>query len=512
MTSAEIVRDGDGTRTVARLRSPSICLISFSAIADDPRVRRQGDAFHDAGWAVYAVGLPGARSPAPPWTILTQEQLEQAQPIAESTSGILPKTVEAGPVTGEAFLSASIAPAHDAYSRIRRLYRSAFSETLRTQAYRFRFKLKSGVRNGAIRFRSKLKSGVRNGAMLRAIALIATWRHRGRLLKPYFHQFIMRFRRDDGPEFYLKVPEVRRLYEITRLVKADIYLANDWHTLPIAMRAARETGNFFGYDTHEYALEEYRYRLAWRLFRRPLARSVERVGFRGALVTSTVSAGIAEDMAREYGLSAPLLVIRNTPDRRDVEFRPCDGMMTVIFHGLIARDRGLEDCIRSVALWRPEFKFVLRGPVSAEYRAELDAIARECGVTDRVDFLPPVPMIDLIREAAKADIGISTPPKTSKHNIYALPNKFFEYIQAGLALCIADLPDMGKIVKRHDLGLLIPEVTPEHIAQTINNFTVESVNRFKENSRLAAAELNWQVERQRLVGAYTDALNRVRAT
>ena len=46
-------------------------ILALSAIADDPRVRRQGDAFYAAGWEVMAFGLSGSeRSPAPLWQIV----------------------------------------------------------------------------------------------------------------------------------------------------------------------------------------------------------------------------------------------------------------------------------------------------------------------------------------------------------------------------------------------------------------------------------------------------------
>ena len=43
----------------------SVGILALSAIADDPRVRRQGDAFHHAGWSVVAIGLPFDALPLP---------------------------------------------------------------------------------------------------------------------------------------------------------------------------------------------------------------------------------------------------------------------------------------------------------------------------------------------------------------------------------------------------------------------------------------------------------------
>ena len=68
------------------------------------------------------------------------------------------------------------------------------------------------------------------------------------------------------------------------------------------MKLCDEYGAQFCYDTHEYALEEYRYRLEWRLRRLPLVRGIESQGLSRALVSSAVSKGIATDMTREYRL------------------------------------------------------------------------------------------------------------------------------------------------------------------------------------------------------------------
>src|SRR5215212_1668707 len=48
---------------------PMIGLLALSAIPDDPRVRRQGDAFTSAGWQVRAFGLSGGVSELPGWPV-----------------------------------------------------------------------------------------------------------------------------------------------------------------------------------------------------------------------------------------------------------------------------------------------------------------------------------------------------------------------------------------------------------------------------------------------------------
>ena len=201
-----------------------------------------------------------------------------------------------------------------------------------------------------------------------------------------------------------------------------------------------------------------------------------------------------------------MIAIRNMPEYSSYKSERTGDQIDVLYHGIITVDRGLEECIQSVRFWRPEFRLILRGPGSAEILEKLKTVACENGVENRVVFAPPVPMLDLVRIAATADIGLSTPPKTSKHNIFALPNKLFEYIQAGLALCVCDLPDMASVVKQYDLGNLIDSVAPESIAQAINRFDRASIDRFKANAREASKVLNWEHERSVLVETYERAL------
>src|SRR5438477_3196241 len=70
VAGAKLTMDVPWNPHMARRRC--ICLIARSPIADDPRVRRHGDAFHSAGWQVVAVGLPGGHSARPVWPILSE--------------------------------------------------------------------------------------------------------------------------------------------------------------------------------------------------------------------------------------------------------------------------------------------------------------------------------------------------------------------------------------------------------------------------------------------------------
>ena len=108
-------------------------------------------------------------------------------------------------------------------------------------------------------------------------------------------------------------------------------------------------------------------------------------------------------------------------------------------------------------------------------------------------------MTELGREASYFDIGLFAIQGNSEQNRHVLPNKFFEYCMAGLALCVSDLPEMRNLVEQKSLGLMISEPSPEAIAIAINSLDKSSIEIFKKNALVAAQELCWDSEGQKLL-------------
>lgn len=296
------------------------------------------------------------------------------------------------------------------------------------------------------------------------------------------------------------------LYELAKRERVDIWLANDWTVLPIAQRLAAEQGVPYAYDTHELAVDEYAHRLRWRLLQRPMIAAIEQAGIAGAVLTSCVSQGIADRLRQVYNLPGAPLLIRNMPQYQALPYRPSGEMIEVLYHGVINDGRGLEACIDSVALWRPEFRLTIRGPGPAEYLAALSTRIEAAGLGGRVLLVPPIAMVDLVKEAARFDIGLFALPGHSQQNVHVLPNKFFEYTMAGLALCVSNLPEMAALLRQYHLGRLIPEVTAQAIADAINGFDRADIDAYKGNALEAAKVLNWWAEADRFYAAIEQAI------
>lgn len=465
-------------------RNLHIGLVCFSAIPDDPRVRRQGDLFHGRGWDVSSFGLPGARSPLPMWPCFDIDNPGAAAPPAFGTSPVA-ELVEthAGPIRFDPHPEVDSGGAMPSPGGLRAIWR----------------RLPLGVRRAA----RPLRNAVR--FMLRPVILTLSWfLRRARRAKDLVLVHVDPAHAETT--YWTLNDRFERLYQIARAHRPDIWLANDWTALPIARRLAAEQGVPYAYDTHELAVDEYAERLVWRLTQRPVIAAVERAGIAGSAVTSCVSQGIADRLHQLYGLRVKPLLIRNMPQYEAHPHRPTGERIEVLYHGVVNVGRGLEACIDSVARWRPEFHLTIRGPGPADYLAALASRIESAGLDGRVVLAPPVPMIDLVREAARFDIGLFALPGHSQQNVHVLPNKFFEYTMAGLALCVSDLPEMTALLRQHDLGRLIPDVTPEAIAAAINGFDRAGIDACKRRALEAAKLLNWGAESDRLFKAIEQAV------
>jgi glycosyltransferase involved in cell wall biosynthesis len=292
-------------------------------------------------------------------------------------------------------------------------------------------------------------------------------------------------------------------------LRCDLVANHDFYTLPIAARLAQRFNVPFTTDVHEYARGQYMHRAYFRWLYTHYVHSLQRRHFPRAALLTVVCKGIAELLDREYELKRPSLVIRNVSSYEAMPFRPVGEKIRVLYHGLLCEARGLEEAIASLPLWREEFELVLRGPGEKPYIDSLLRLARSRGVEARLRFEPAVPLTELIGTANRCDIGFFASADYSPQKRFTAPNKLFEYVTAGLALCVSDLPEMRRVVAEHDVGRLFPSLAPAAIAHAINGFTRDTIEAYKRRSLEAARVLCWETERDALIRAY-DELTGVR--
>ncbi|USR41533.1 glycosyltransferase family 4 protein [Ectopseudomonas hydrolytica] len=292
------------------------------------------------------------------------------------------------------------------------------------------------------------------------------------------------------------------LWRMMRL-RADVVHAHDVNTLPTAWLAARLSGARLVYDAHEISTS----REGYSSFRK-LVAIVERALMPSADGTITTTEARAKFFARAYGIARPL-VLQNRPREQQLlaserirqELGLSEPWPIVLYQGGVQQGRGLERLVRVAALV-PEAYFVFIG--GGRLDASLRQIAQELRLENRVRFIPTVALADLPSYTASADIGVQPIENTCLNHYTTDSNKLFEYVQAGLPVVASDLPEIRRIVRQHDLGLLVPAGDSEALADALRRMVADVRLRqhHAQRARAAAAALSWEVQEHLLVELY----------
>jgi glycosyltransferase involved in cell wall biosynthesis len=138
------------------------------------------------------------------------------------------------------------------------------------------------------------------------------------------------------------------------------------------------------------------------------------------------------------------------------------------------------------------------------FMGKLKELIREFKLENKVELagmLPP----EKLREMAKTTyIGVAVPEKDGLNQYLALPNKFFDYIHAGLPQVTVDYPEYRKLNKKWEVAVLISDLAPKRIAAALNNLLDDTVlyERLRQNCLKARESLNWQEEEKKLIAFY----------
>jgi glycogen synthase len=308
------------------------------------------------------------------------------------------------------------------------------------------------------------------------------------------------------PNYRWRRSEVRRFQRRNPGLAPDLVISHDYFTADTGHAVARRAGARFVIDCHEYARGQYMHERRWVRHVRPYVAAFQDHYLERADGVTTVCDGIAGLLDREQKLKRPVQVVRSVPFRNIQSFRPTGDRITVLYLGEIFYMRGLHKAVRSMRRWRPEFQLVLRGNGDPGYVEELKRIAAECGVADRLRIEPPVPFDRIVPSANSADIGYFVHKDLSPQKRFVLPNKYFEYVMAGLALCVSDLPEMARLVHEYRFGRLVHAYDEDAIADVINGFDRDAIDEMKRNALRAAEELNWEAEQHRMLSFYESVL------
>lgn len=281
----------------------------------------------------------------------------------------------------------------------------------------------------------------------------------------------------------VKLQKTRRL--LSRL-RPDLVICHDCEDLPYLASLKSTFSYKLIFNAHEYYPLEHNeiehWENTWQLYFEELYRRF----LPEVDLMINVCESIREKCLLEFGHDS--LVIPNASAYQDLQPSQVQSPVQLIHHGGAIASRKIEEMIRMMPLLGPAYFLTLMlTPTNPVYFAQLKKLASDMV---NVQITEAVPFSEIVGQLNHFDIGVYLLPPDSFNNSVALPNKFFEYIQARLCLAIGPSVEMQRTCTLYQLGVVAPDFTAASLANCIRSLSQNDIQQYKQNANKTAAILS----------------------
>ena len=313
------------------------------------------------------------------------------------------------------------------------------------------------------------------------------------------HRMKLLFRK--GAKFYLEY-NIRLFFHLLKS-NVDIFVSNDLDTLPANYLASRIKRKPLVYDSHEYFTE------VPELIGRPVVKAIwtwlEKLLVPRVDAAYTVCDSIAEVYRDLYKVD--FKVVRNLPvcskvERPEHQEKSEAQTKIILYQGALNLGRGVGPTIRAMQ-YLEGAELWLAG--DGDLTSDLKELVVEMKLESKVKFLGRLPLHQLYEITCQADLGISLEEDLGLNYRFALPNKLFDYIQAGVPVLVSNLPEMMHIVEYYQIGAIAETHERMELAELLRNalFNLEKRQIWNQNLLKASKELCWENEEKILKEVYS---------
>jgi len=309
----------------------------------------------------------------------------------------------------------------------------------------------------------------------------------------------MRLLFEKGVCFYLEF-HVRLSFFLLRN-KANLLFSNDLDTLLPNYLISKLYKSKLIYDSHEIFCEVPE--LIATPFKKKIWLSLEKSIVSKLKHCITVNLSIANWFKEKYGVT--FHVIRNIGIvSNDILIRsrnelgiPNDKKMILIQGAGINIERGAEEVVEAMQFLNEVILYIIG---SGDVIEQLKLESKQKKLQDKIVFIDKIPANELANYTANADLGLTLDKDTNLNYRFSLPNKVFDYINAGIPILSTKLPELENLITKYQIGFFIDNHEPKHIAEIINKvLNSQDYNTYKINTQLAKKENSWEIEKQVLI-------------
>ncbi len=292
-----------------------------------------------------------------------------------------------------------------------------------------------------------------------------------------------------------------RLFFKLFFLKKDILLANDLDTILPNYLINKLFNKKLVYDSHELFTE------VPELINRPFVQKfwlrIEEFILPKLKNCYTVNNTIAKIYNSKYNI--PVQVIRNLAPIHNIgnidgDFSKIikgDKNMLILQGSGINVDRGAEETVEMMQYLKDTLLYIIgSGDVFETLKTKIKTLKLE----KKVIILNKMKYTELMKFTQIADIGISLDKNTNLNYEFSLPNKVFDYIQAGTPLLVSNRKNVAELVSENNIGKVTKTHNPKKLANIVSEMlkNKQEYNIWCENLNKIAAIYNWENESKNL--------------
>jgi glycosyltransferase involved in cell wall biosynthesis len=284
-----------------------------------------------------------------------------------------------------------------------------------------------------------------------------------------------------------------RIFFILLFSKVDILLSNDTDTLLANYLVSKIRRKKLVFDAHEIFPE------LPELAHRPRAKRfwerIENWIFPHLKHCYTVCESVAEYYNKKYLLN--MKVVRNVPyysNCNDKKLLDYAGKKIILYQGALNMGRGLEWVIDAMPFVDDAVLVIIGdGDIAKALKERANCLQ----LNEKVFFLGRIAGTELHHYTPSADLGLCLLENRGLNYYYSLPNRIFDYLQAGVPVLATDFPEIANIVKHYNTGILINRYEPEYLAAVLNDFFAKGfdTSHFAETAK----QFCWEKEEKILI-------------
>jgi len=280
--------------------------------------------------------------------------------------------------------------------------------------------------------------------------------------------------------------------------------------LPIAKIFKKKHNISIIYDAHELESERtglsYTRRIISKIYEKHLIRFIDEAW--------VVGDQIRKWYKRKQGLDAkvvcnyPLSYINFNKIEKDnfdlrKKFKIPNTAILYLYQGNFGKGR----CINLLLSWFKEIDDNIAHIIFMGDGFLKDSIQAASEISKNIHYHQQVSPAMLLHYTKTADIGIVMFKPISLSFKYVMPNKLFEYIQAGIAVWASDLTELRKVITDVKNGILIKgNISNKEAIKLINSIRNDQIIEWKMNVRLNREKYSWEQMEPTIIETYRKLL------